>query len=306
MNWTEPQRRRLTRFNAPRCVDMHCHCLPGLDDGPEDMESALAMCRALAADGITTVVATPHQLGSYEGQNSPEQIAQAAAELMAELEREEIPLEILAGGDVRVDPRLPKLLAEGRVSCLAARVASPKLPVASEDNTGNFGLATGNSSGNWQLTTGNSPHRYLLIELPTEVMINLHPLIQAMGAMGVRMILSHPERHAVLPRQPMHLLGWIERGVLLQVTAGSLLGDFGPAAQRSSWDWLGSGLVSLVATDAHGAEFRPPRLSAAIEAVSAHLGHVVARRICLENPLRVCRGEEIAVSVQRRMARVSR
>jgi hypothetical protein len=81
--WSPEQMRRLDEFNTTRSVDIHCHCLPGLDDGPATMSEALALCEALVADGITTVIATPHQLGRYDRLNSASQVREAVATLCA-------------------------------------------------------------------------------------------------------------------------------------------------------------------------------------------------------------------------------
>lgn len=259
----QSQRGLLERFNAAEAVDIHCHCLPCVDDGPNSMTEAVALCRALVDDGITTAVATPHQLGTYSGRNGAAQVRGAVETLQCELRGADIPLNVRPGADVRIDPKLVALLKSDEILTLA------------------------------------DGHKYLLIELPHEVLINLQPLVAALVGEGVCPILSHPERHPVLMRQPLHLLAWLERGALLQVTAGSLIGDFGGEAERCAWDWLGSGLVSFVASDAHGIERRPPRMSEAAAAISRQLGHAVARRVCLENPLRVLRGEEIVLSLQR-------
>ena len=259
----ESQRALLERFGATEAVDIHCHCVPGVDDGPGTMAEAVALCQALVDDGITTVIATPHQLGTYAGRNPAGQIREAVDALRRALWGANVPLDVRAGADVRVDPKLLPLLKDDQVLTLA------------------------------------DGHRYVLLERPHEVLINLQPLINALVREGICPIVSHPERHHVLGRQPIHLLQWLECGALLQVTAGSLLGDFGDRAAQSAWDWLGSGLVSFVATDAHGVAIRPPRMAAAADAIVERLGHAVARRVCIENPNRVLRGEEIALSLQR-------
>jgi protein-tyrosine phosphatase len=260
---TDAQRQAMERFNSTEWVDVHCHCLPGLDDGPADMASALQLCRALADDGITTVIATPHQLGSYSDRNDAGRVRQAVDELRQALRDARIPIAVFPGGDVRVDPKVVALLKDDQILTLA------------------------------------DGKRYILLELPHDVFINLQPLLVSLARDGIRAIVSHPERHAVLVRQPFHLLPWLEQGALLQVTAGSLLGEFGETSQRAAWDWVGSGLASIVANDAHGAVHRAPRMSEAADAISSHLGHAVARRVCIENPLRVLRGESVGHSVQR-------
>jgi len=87
------------------------------------------------------------------------------------------------------------------------------------------------------------------------------------------------------------LIPWIEQGALLQVTAGSLVGGFGPIAEKMAWDLVSANLVSLVATDAHDHVHRPPMMNAAIDALAKRLGHAVARRLCIENPLAVLQGQ---------------
>ena len=97
---TPAQIARRSRFAADESVDVHCHVLPGLDDGPATMADAVALCRLLAADGVTTVFATPHQLGTYEGANRPATVRAAVADLSAALAEADVPLRVLPGGDV--------------------------------------------------------------------------------------------------------------------------------------------------------------------------------------------------------------
>src|SRR5690348_17027327 len=100
--WSPEQQRRLDEFDAPRCVDIHCHCLPELDDGPVSMDDAIALCRALVEDGITSVIATPHQLGRYDRLNTAAEIRSIVDELSDRLKEQGVPLEVFPGGDVRL------------------------------------------------------------------------------------------------------------------------------------------------------------------------------------------------------------
>ena len=252
---SQAQLDRRQRFSAAESVDVHCHVLPGLDDGPATMADAVAICRALVDDGITTVVATPHQLGTYDVANSPAVVRAAVAELAGVLAAEGVPLRVVAGGDVRVDDRLADLLAADRVLTLADGGA------------------------------------FVLLELPTESLVDLSSLIADLAGRGVTSILSHPERNQPLARRSDPMLPWLDAGLLLQVTAGSLVGQFGPAAERAGWRMLEAGQVSLVATDAHHADRRPPRMTAAVDAIGKRLGHAVARRLCVENPSKVLAGD---------------
>ena len=256
-NLTAAQRERLERFETTDSVDIHCHCLPGLDDGPDTLEESLDLCRALTKDGITKVIATPHQLGRYDGMSRAKRVRAAVDELNVALEENQIPLTVLPGADVRVDERIPILLETGTV-----------------------------------LTEADAG-RHLLIELLPEIFVELKPLIVKLAARGIKTIISHPERNWFLARCPLDVRPWLAEGASLQITAGSLLNKFGPEAKQNAWMWLESGMVDLVASDAHDTVSRKPLMSAAIKAIAERLGHMEARRICIENPLRVLKGQDL-------------
>jgi protein-tyrosine phosphatase len=251
------QRSRLERFGKTQSVDIHCHCLPCVDDGPGTMMEALALCRALVEDGITTVVATPHQLGRYHGRNEGAAVREAVAALNRSLMMEEVPLRVLPGADVRIDERMDRLLNEDRVLTLA-----------------DCGV-------------------YLLLELPPETLIDPSPLLRRLIDRGIHPIITHPERHRGLVGRPDLLRTWVESGAAVQLTAGSFSGDFGPEAQRAAWYWLETGQAALVATDAHHHRRRPPRMTEAIRRIARRLGEEVAGRVCAHNPWRVLNGSEL-------------
>jgi protein-tyrosine phosphatase len=223
------------------------------------MDDALDLCDALVADGVTTVIATPHQLGGYDRLNTAATIRAAVKALADELAAQQIPLELAPGADVRVDERLPKLLESDIV------------------------------------VTAADARRHVLLELPHELFVDPLPAIVALGERGLQAIMTHPERHRYLAQMPERIASWIDAGAVLQITAGSLLGEFGARANDEAWRLVHAGLVSLVATDAHDAERRPPCLSLAIDALSQELGHDAARVMCLENPWRVFQGQAIDV-----------
>src|SRR5690348_10527458 len=93
-----PQLARLSKFHVQRSVDIHCHCLPAIDDGPRNLAESIALCRLLVRDGFTDVVATPHQLGRWDGLNWAAEVRGAVADLQATLQRERIPLRLHPGG----------------------------------------------------------------------------------------------------------------------------------------------------------------------------------------------------------------
>ena len=238
-------------------VDIHCHCLPGMDDGPPTRSEAIELCRGLYEDGICSVIATPHQLGRFSDCNEAAQIREEVTVLNGELRDSNIHLKILPGGDVRVDERICQLLEADRVMTLA------------------------------------DGGKYILLELPHEVFVDIEPLLVELISLGIHPIISHPERHFVFVKQPKILLKWLAYSAHLQITAGSLLGEFGVPAQKAAWQFLNSGWASLVATDAHDLQERKPCMSAAYSHISIKLGEKIARLVCVENPLRILNGQDI-------------
>jgi protein-tyrosine phosphatase len=205
------------------------------------------------------VVATPHQLGRYNRFNSAAKIREAVEALSAELAESQIPLEIVPGGDVRIDPQVPSLLDRDEVLTVADR------------------------------------RRHLLLELPHELFVDPRSLLDSLLQRGIRPILTHPERYSYLHGSVDVVRSWVDRGAVIQITAGSLLGDFGSSVREMAIELVRQGLVELVATDAHDCERRTPRLSAAVKMLEASAGLEFARRVCLANPLAVFEGRDIGV-----------
>jgi len=239
-------------------VDIHCHCLPAVDDGPATMSEALALCRALVDDGITTVAATPHQLGRFfNNSNEAAHIREKVAVLNKELKSNGIPLTAMPGADIRVDERIYQLLEADKILTLA------------------------------------DGGRYILLELPHEVFIDIEPLLVELSCLGIETVISHPERHPVLSKQPEVLLNWLNQSAHLQVSAGSLLGHLGLTVQKTAWHFLSSGWASIVATDSHNLKDRRPCMRAAFKRISIELGEDIARLVCIENPIRVLEGRDM-------------
>jgi protein-tyrosine phosphatase len=247
-----PEARKWHQF-----TDIHCHLLPGLDDGPQTMAQALALSRRLVAEGIATVIATPHQLGRFDGRNDAVQIRRAVHRLNAALKERGLSLSVLPGGEVRVDERIGRLLEDDRVLTLA------------------------------------DGGKYILLELPYEIFVNIEPLLAELSSMGIQAVISHPEKSGPLAARPSVLLRWLDYSAHLQITASSLVGNCGPAAQRAAWHFLSAGWASLVATDAHDTQVHKPQMRAAFRYIRTRLGHDIARLACIQNPARVVAGQEV-------------
>ncbi len=238
-------------------IDLHHHCLPAVDDGPETLEDAVAQCRAAFADGIRTVVATPHR--RHPQFDCPPDAARAAhASLKEALSREGIALELLLGHEAHYSPDLAEGLKSGEVLRLG----------------------------------GNA--RWFLFELPdAQVPAHLDRMVFDLHLAGQYPVLAHPERNAELADHPERLEALRLQGVRVQVTAMSITGEFGRRAKKASEKWLKAGLVDFIATDAHDTERRPPRLGAAVDAAAKVLGRAAAERLVTANPARVLRGEAL-------------
>jgi protein-tyrosine phosphatase len=240
-------------------VDIHCHLLAALDDGAESLDESLAMARQAAADGIATVIATPHQLGNH-AQNDGPTIRAAAGRLQGILGEQRIPLSVLPGGDVRIEPDLVGKIRRGQVLTLADR------------------------------------GRHVLLELPHELYLPLDRLLAELRAAGLVGILSHPERNQGILARPDVLPPLVAAGCLMQVTAASLTGVFGSRSRAVAASWVQQGLVHFVATDAHGTKARPATLSQAYGETIRLAGQATAAALFCRNPAQVAAGRDIAAA----------
>jgi protein-tyrosine phosphatase len=237
-------------------VDIHCHLLPAIDDGAANLDEAVAMARMAVEDGIQTVIATPHQLGNFP-ENQGDDIRQRVFALQEQLDSRQIPLQILAGGDVRIEDGMVEAIRSGEVVTLADR------------------------------------RRHVLLELPHEFYFSLEPVLTQLAGQEISGILSHPERNQGILRQPAVLGSLVEAGCLMQVTAGSLCGTFGKASKKLACQMVCDGLVHFVATDAHGIRVRRPRLSRAFRRVVKLVGREAAEVLFCDNPARVAEGRSL-------------
>ncbi len=216
-------------------IDLHCHVLPGIDDGPATIEGSLALARAAAAGGTQVLVATPHV--SWRYRNYADAIARLVGELNAGLTAEGVlntegaPLEVRTGAEVALTQ-----IAEIEPNELRS------------------------------LTLGGG--EWLLVEPPfTPVAPHLDELMLALGRGGQRVVVAHPERCPTFQRDRRLLERLVREGFLTSVTAGSLGGRFGGEARRFALELARDGLLHNVASDAHDHIDRPPAIASELEAV---------------------------------------
>lgn len=251
---------------AVRFCDIHCHLLPDIDDGARSWQESLAMAQMAAGDGIGTIIATPHQLGSFV-HNHGETIRARTAELQRMLDQRNIPLSILPGADVRIEAGMVARIGKGEVLTL-----------------GDLG-------------------KHVLLELPHELYFPLDEVLNDLARAGLCGILSHPERNQGLLKQPQLIEPLIEQGCLMQVTCGSLMGTFGAGPQQMAEWMVQQGLVHFMATDAHGSSSRRPLMYRAFEQVMEMVGEQVALDVCCHNPSAVAAGAEVRATIRRPKAK---
>jgi len=237
--------------------DLHCHILPGLDDGAADLSASIKMAQAFVADGVTVVACTSHILpGLY--QNSGPQLRQATADLQQVLDREGIPLRLVTGADNHVTPSFVAELRSGHL-----------LPLADT--------------------------RYVLVEPPHHVVApRLEDLFFNLLVAGFVPILTHPERLTWIESHYQTLQRLAQGGVWMQLTAGSLSGAFGRRPRYWSERMLAEGIVHILATDAHDVEWRPPNLGLGRELATKLVGDAEAERLVVTRPQGILMNEDPA------------
>jgi protein-tyrosine phosphatase len=210
-------------------IDLHCHVLPGIDDGPETLADSLDLCRAAVAAGTQTIVATPHVSWDWPGVNS-HVIADGVERVNDALRAEGIDLEVRPGAEI----------AMTRASDLGDEELSA-------------------------LRIGGGP--YLLVECPySPASAGFDAVLHAISERGHRIVLAHPERCPAFLRDRARLAELVESGMLTSVTAGAFVGRFGRDVGRFARKLLEDGLVHDIASDGHGAGMRrPPSIGPELE-----------------------------------------
>lgn len=231
-------------------IDLHCHLLPGIDDGPDTLEQALELARLAVSNGITHSVVTPHiHPGRYE--NDAVSIQQSLNEFRAALLEHEIPLQLGFAGEVRLGAEIPML------------IESNQIPF--------YGTLDG--------------YQIFLLELPhSHVPPGSDKLVEWLLQRNIKPMIAHPERNKDIMRKFEKVMPFMELGCLFQLTAGSVAGDFGEAARQTAHWMLESGKVTVLASDAHNAQYRPPRLDHGRDAAAAIIGNELARELVYARP----------------------
>jgi protein-tyrosine phosphatase len=234
-------------------IDIHCHILPEVDDGPKSWDVAVEMCRMAAADGITHLVATPHSNERYHFDQPY---------LLTCVER----LQSLAG-------------------------AAPKLSLGCDFHLSYDNLQ--NVLEHPERYTIAGSRYLLVELSDFSIPVQIGDWFFKLANIGVTSVITHPERNAILRQAPQRVSEWVEMGCAVQVTGNALTGSWGQRVQRVATWLLEHELVHVVASDAHDTKHRTPVLSPAKEAVSMICGEEIATALVEDNPRAILEGQAL-------------
>ncbi|EZP75271.1 protein-tyrosine-phosphatase [Parageobacillus genomosp. 1] len=237
-------------------IDIHSHILPGVDDGAQTIDDAIAMARAAVKEGITTIIATPHHKnGKYD--NPKAAVIASVTQLNEALQQHHIPLTVLAGQEVRIHGNL-----------LESWEKDELLPLVGDS-------------------------QYMLIEFPSDhVPSYANQLLFDLQLQGIVPIIVHPERNAEIIEKPQLLYEFVKKGILTQLTASSVSGHFGKNIKKFSLQLIEANLAHFIASDAHNTTTRPFRMREAYDVVDKEFG-IDAVYFFQENAELLLRGQTV-------------
>jgi protein-tyrosine phosphatase len=234
-------------------VDIHCHLLAGLDDGPRTMEAALDMCAMAFQDGVRLMAAGAHQNERWPNV-TPAVIRDATRQLEMALSRHGLPMTVFPCAEVMAHPDTLDHWREGK------------------------------------LLSVNDGNQYLLLEMPHGLFVDLVPTVRSLRKVGLRPILAHPEREERFLHEAGEIEAMIEAGCLVQVSTSSVTDPKSAAEESALKDWFCRGIVHLLGSDGHSPNRRPPHMAGAYQRVTEWVGAAHADRVASANGLAVVHG----------------
>ena len=235
-------------------IDTHCHLLPALDDGPRNEADAVELARALAAQGVTRVLCTPHFSNLFPTRHAD--ALERLRALQAMLRSQGLKLDLSLAAEIG-----PGFAASAPLEEVLARTVERR-----------FALV--------EVLGDTSPSALVAIR-------------DRLDAAGIQLVLGHPERCRAVQRRLGVLDGLRADGVLVQVVAPSLLGRWGPEAEATAWHLVDTGRADLLGSDAHSTRRRRPHLAEACELVAARLGNGVVTELTERKPRLVLDGTDV-------------
>lgn len=236
-------------------TDLHCHILPGVDDGAASLSDALQMAQMAAQSGVRAIVATPHcNLPYAERPNYLDsELLDRVVELRGQIEQAGIPLRLYAGAEVFCTPELPELLARNKLMTIAGS-------------------------------------RYLLTEFYFDESVDfINQYLREVAQKGYIPVIAHPERYEAVQSAPSVVERWFAAGCIIQLNKGSILGNLGRRAQVCASWILSRGLAHVVASDAHTPCVRTPHMSEIRRCLEDRCGPAYTQILLSVNPGKIVR-----------------
>jgi protein-tyrosine phosphatase len=234
-------------------VDLHCHLLAGVDDGPRTDVDALEMCRIACNEGVRLASALAHQNERWSAV-TPSLIREHARRLTEALRAADLPLTVFPSAEVMVHPEIEASWRRGDLLSVADR------------------------------------GQYLLVEMPHNLFIDLCEISKDLCQAGVRPIIAHPERHPELLHDPGRIEQFIQAGCLVQVSSSSITDPDSSKDARALKDWFKRGIVHFLGSDGHSPRRRRPHMADAYHQIARWAGAGVADRVCSTNATAVVHG----------------
>lgn len=230
-------------------IDLHCHILPGVDDGVSTLEDAVELARVAEGEGVEKIVATPHLFRDNQNWEDFAPLEEKRRLLAEEIRRNDISVEILPGAEVHIFHGLVQAVKKNRDSLVINRSS------------------------------------YMFVEFPSShIYAGAKNLFFELMTGGITPIITHPERNAVFVQSPALLYELIQMGALAQANSGSFLGLYGDRTQQAVFDLLELNLIHFIASDGHSPRSLSSRLKEAVERAEKVVGHDEALALVTANP----------------------
>ena len=245
-------------------VDLHCHLLPGIDDGSKSMAISLRLAREATANGVTHALLTPHHMnGRYV--NHKQDVIRRTKEFATELAKHQIPLTVFPGQEVRINGNLLKALNDD------------------------------------DILFADEGGQYLMLEFPDDdVPHYTERMIFYLQQRGITPVIVHPERNTMIMDHPDVLYDLLKKGCLSQITASSYVGTFGKKVARFSKQLIAAGQGYVFASDAHDLPGRKYEMRQAFEQLESEFGQDLVNRY-QQNARAIINGDNVPLNELQRI-----
>lgn len=237
-------------------VDTHCHLCAGMDDGPKDADTALEMCQIAWNEGTRWIAALAHQ-NEHWPDNSPDRIINSVGQLAAQLAELDVPLNLVPTGEVMISAEIMQQWEAG------------------------------------ELLSYGKHNRYLLVEYPHGLFLDIRQLSQQMVQRGVRPVIAHAERQPELLHEHSLVDQLIHIGCIIQVSTMSLIAPANGMEERALKRWIRRGVAHVVGSDGHSPRSRKPVMAEAYERIRSWSNEKQAEQICVTNGMALMEGKPL-------------